>query len=139
MSFSSNRHWCSLFQELLDLDPPWSVADAALDKEKQEMEVRLRCDSKVALACLACGASAVRYGTARHRRWRDLDTQGCATYVVAVEVKSGRDSGTRRGFDALREQHPEAEFLLVGGRGVLLEEFLATPPDHWVESHASGG
>ena len=83
MPFRSNRHWCSLFQELMDLAPPWSVADVALDKAKQEMEVRLRCDRNAALACPACGASAARYGTAPRRRWRDRDTQGCATYVVA--------------------------------------------------------
>ena len=58
--------------------------------------------------------------------------------TVAVEVKSGAASGTRRGFNAFREQHPDAEFLLVGERGISLEEFLSTPPDHWVEDHAGG-
>ena len=99
MSLRSSRHWCSLFQELMALDPPWSIADAALDKGEQEMEVRLRCASKATLACPSCG-------TARR---------------------------------PLREQHLEAEFLLVGGRGVPLGEFLATPLDHWIENHASGG
>ena len=58
--------------------------------------------------------------------------------TVAVEVKSGETAGTRRGFNAFQEQHPEAELLLVGGRGVPLEEFLSTPPDHWVEDHVGG-
>lgn len=93
----------------------------------------------------AVGAHLCNAGSSRMRffYWRrngkEVDFVLCgARRVVAVEVKSGRTSGPRRGFDALREQHPEAEFLLVGGRGVPLEEFLATPPDHWVESHASG-
>ena len=87
-----------------------------------------------------CNASSsrMRFYYWRRNSW-EVDFVLCgARRVVAVEVKSGRASGARRGFDALREQHPEAEFLLVGGRGVPLEEFLATPPDHWVESHASG-
>ena len=88
-----------------------------------------------------CNASSSQTGFFYWRRnSREVDFVLCgAQRVVAMEVKSGRASGTRRGFEALREQHPEAEFLLVGGRGVPLEEFLATPPDHWVESHASGG
>ncbi len=56
-----------------------------------------------------------------------------ARRTVVVEVQGGKTPRTRRGFNAFREQHPEAELLPVGGRGVPLEEFLSTPPDHWVE------
>ena len=61
-----------------------------------------------------------------------------ALRTVAVEVKSGETAGTRRGFNVFQGQHPEAEFLLVGGRGIPLGEFLSIPPDHWVEDHVGG-
>ena len=83
MPFSSTHQSPSLFQELLHLSPPWSVADVALDPERREMEVRLRCDPEAALTCPSCGAAAARYGAAPRRRWRHLDTQDCTTYVVA--------------------------------------------------------
>lgn len=60
-----------------------------------------------------------------------------ARRTVVVEVQSGRTPRTRHGFNAFRERHPEAEFLPVGGRGVPLQEFLSTPPDHWVEDRAA--
>lgn len=93
----------------------------------------------------AVGAHLCNAGSSRMRffYWRRNGSEvdfvlRRARRMVAVEVKSGRASGIRRGFDAFREQYPEAEFLLVGGRGIPLEEFLSTPPDHWVEGHAGG-
>ena len=83
MPFSPAHQSPSLFEKLLHLTPPWSVAEVALDQAEQEMEVRLRCDPNAALPCPHCGAAAARYGTAPRRRWRHLDTQDCATYVVA--------------------------------------------------------
>lgn len=83
MPFSSAHQSPSLFEKLLHLTPPWSVADVALDPARREMEVRLRCDPNAALACPSCGAAAARYGAAERRRWRHLDTQDCKTYVVA--------------------------------------------------------
>lgn len=95
-------------------------------------------ESAVGAHLCNAGSSRMRVFYWRHKG-KEVDFVLCrGRRMVALEVKSGRASGARRGFDALREQHPEAEFLLVGGRGVPLEEFLATPPDHWVESHASG-
>ena len=35
MPFSSTHQSPSLFQELLHLSPPWSVADVALDQERR--------------------------------------------------------------------------------------------------------
>lgn len=60
-----------------------------------------------------------------------------ASRTVVVEVQGGKTPRTRRGFNAFRKQHPEAELLLVGGRGVPLGEFLSTPPDYWVAGRAS--
>ena len=55
-----------------------------------------------------------------------------ARRTVVVEVQGGKTPRSRSGFNAFREQHPEAELLPVGGRGVPLGEFLSTPPDYWV-------
>ena len=93
----------------------------------------------------AVGAHLCNAGSSRMKcfYWRrngsevDFVLRG-ASRTVAVEVKSGKTAGTRRGFNAFQEQHPEAEFLLVGGRGTPLEEFLSTPPDHWAEGQAGG-
>ena len=82
MPFSSAHQSPSLFEKLLHLTPPRSVADVALDPARREMEVRLRCDPDAALACPSRGAAAARYGAAPRRRWRHLDTQDCKTYVV---------------------------------------------------------
>lgn len=76
MPFRSAHQSPSLFQKLLHLTPPWSVAEVALDPARREMEVRLRRDPNAALACPSCGA-------APRRRWRHLDTQDCKTCVVA--------------------------------------------------------
>ena len=86
MPFSSTHQSPSLFQKLLHLTPPWSVADVALDPGRREMEVRLRCDPEAALACPSCGAAAARYGAAPRRRWRHLDTQDCKTYVWSAPI-----------------------------------------------------
>ena len=86
-----------------------------------------------------CNASSSRVSCFYWRRNSnevDFVLRG-AFRTVAVEVKSGETSGTRRGFNAFREQHPEAEFLLVGRRGVPLKEFLSASPDYWVEGHVS--
>lgn len=52
--------------------------------------------------------------------------------LVAVEVKSGRRSGTLPGVRAFCTRHPGARPLLVGADGVSLEEFLLTPAREWV-------
>ena len=60
---------------------------------------------------------------------------------VGIEVKSGRGAGRRRGMEAFRERFPGARTLLVGDRGVPLEEFLSKPARYWVdyEAESPGG
>ena len=41
MPFNSAHQSPSLFEKLLHLTPPWSVADVVLDPARREMEVRL--------------------------------------------------------------------------------------------------
>lgn len=52
--------------------------------------------------------------------------------VTALEVTSGRRKGSLPGMAAFAEQHRPARKLLVGGQGVPVDEFLATPAERWV-------
>ncbi len=53
--------------------------------------------------------------------------------VVAIEVKSGRRRGSLRGMDAFAKEYRVKRKLLVGGDGIPLEDFLLTPPAHWLD------
>jgi len=53
--------------------------------------------------------------------------------VVSLEVKSGRARSDYSGMDAFVKIFQPFRKLLVGGQGIPLEEFLATPISNWVE------
>lgn len=53
--------------------------------------------------------------------------------VVALEVKSGRAPETLPGLAAFAEAFKPTRSLLVGGDGILLEEFLIRPVTHWLQ------
>ncbi|MBI4026388.1 MAG: hypothetical protein HY360_15490 [Verrucomicrobia bacterium] len=64
--------------------------------------------------------------------WRDGPAE--VDFVVSggqrtwgLEVKSGR-SAKLSGLTAFRRRYPRAEYLLVGGQGIPLEEFLSSAP-----------
>jgi len=68
--------------------------------------------------------------------WRDGNRE--VDYVlasgrtpVAIEVTSGREKGTLPGLAAFARKYRSARPFLVGGQGMPLDEFLATPPDQW--------
>ncbi|HXG25927.1 MAG TPA: ATP-binding protein [Candidatus Binatia bacterium] len=54
--------------------------------------------------------------------------------LVAIEVKSGRAREMPAGMAAFAEAFRPKRTLLVGGDGIALEEFLARPVAHWIES-----
>jgi len=53
--------------------------------------------------------------------------------IVSLEVKSGRARSDYSGMDAFAKIFQPFRKLLVGGQGIPLEEFLATPISNWVE------
>ena len=55
----------------------------------------------------------------------------CGNEVAALEIKSGRQ-GKVSGLKAFREQYRKARIMIIGGNGIPLEEFLATPPEQLV-------
>ena len=50
----------------------------------------------------------------------------------AIEVKSGR-SGKAPGLELFRARYNDARLLVVGGNGIPLQEFFATPAEAWIE------
>jgi hypothetical protein len=53
--------------------------------------------------------------------------------VTAIEVKTGRPRGSFPGLATFGATFPKARKLLVGGDGILVEEFLERPVEHWVK------
>jgi len=69
--------------------------------------------------------------------WRDTNREvdfvvRAGRVVVAIEVKSGRVPDTFPGLAAFTEAFTPSRTLIVGGDGIALDEFLATPVEHWV-------
>lgn len=50
---------------------------------------------------------------------------------VGIEVKSGARAGKRQAREAFRQRFPGARTLLVGERGIPLDEFLSQPAKYW--------
>jgi len=53
--------------------------------------------------------------------------------VTALEVTSGRRKPVLPGLAAFRKAYPKSRVLLVGGQGIPVDEFLAEPPDRWLD------
>lgn len=52
--------------------------------------------------------------------------------LVAIEVKSGRHKGVLPGMAEFSARFKPTRTLLVGSDGIPVEEFLATPVEHWL-------
>ncbi|MBI5075294.1 MAG: ATP-binding protein [Nitrospirae bacterium] len=53
--------------------------------------------------------------------------------LVAIEVKSGRKKQALPGIEAFSKEFPVTKKLLVGTGGIIIEDFLLTPPEAWLE------
>lgn len=54
------------------------------------------------------------------------------TRLTAIEVKSGRSPTAFPAIEAFAKHFPVTRKLLVGGTGIPIREFLATPPGNWL-------
>lgn len=74
-----------IFEELLNLSPPWRVEDVSLEIRQGPngtVVVVVGLANTDPLACPECGTLCDRYDT-RSRRWRHLDTMEFETLIVA--------------------------------------------------------
>ena len=53
--------------------------------------------------------------------------------VVAIEVKSGKREYTLEGIGEFCKHFSVKRQLLVGGQGIGIEEFLASPVERWIK------
>lgn len=51
--------------------------------------------------------------------------------IFALEVKSGRQRESIKGFDIFSQKYKPNKKLLVGGDGIPIEDFLLTPSEEW--------
>lgn len=88
----------------------------------------------------AVGAHLVNDAKSKHievfywlNRNREVDFILClGNLLTAIEVKSTAKSYTLPGIEAFCKTSPVKRRLLVGGQGISLDEFLATPTEHWL-------
>lgn len=83
-------------------------------------------------------ANAAASGVCEVFYWRDTNREvdfvvRAGRVVVAIEVKSGRVPDTLPGLAAFTEAFRPTRTLIVGGDGIPLDEFLATPVEHWLQ------
>lgn len=72
-----------LYETILGLSAPWSVASVGVSTESERIEVRLDLSPDARLVCPECGEPAPRYDRSVERRWRHLDTCQYQTILVA--------------------------------------------------------
>jgi predicted AAA+ superfamily ATPase len=82
-------------------------------------------------------ANAAMRGECTVHYWRERNHEvdfvvQAGRSLVAIEVKSGRAPQAHAGTAAFRQAFRPTRTLLVGGDGIALDEFLATPVTHWV-------
>ena len=84
-------------------------------------------------------ANAAAGGTCELFYWREQNREvdfivRAGRTVVAIEVKSGRAPDGFPGLAAFSESFKPTRTLLVGGTGILLEEFLTDPVERWLKA-----
>ena len=89
----------------------------------------------------AVGAHLVNDGRSKHIEvfyWLDRNREvdfilRLGRSLTAIEVKSTAKSYTLPGIETFCKTFPVKRRLLVGGQGISLDEFLATPVEHWLK------
>ncbi len=84
-------------------------------------------------------ANAAASGVCELFYWREQNQEvdyvvRAGRSLVAIEVKSGRAPNSFSGLEAFSKAFKSKRTLLVGGDGVPLDEFLAKPVEHWLQT-----
>lgn len=72
-----------LYQQILGLSSPWSVADVHLDLAAQEVQVHVEHPRASKFCCPVCNCQLACHDHADKRRWRHLDSCQFKTVLVA--------------------------------------------------------
>lgn len=73
-----------LYQYILGLESPWSVAEVKLDMENQRIEVHVEHPEGTKFCCSQCDQVLPCYDHAAQRQWRHLDSCQFRTILVAA-------------------------------------------------------
>ncbi len=73
-----------LYQQILGLSSPWTVADVQLDHEAQEIRVRVEHPRGTTFRCPECDCDCAIHDHADERRWRHLDSCQFKTLLIAA-------------------------------------------------------
>ena len=75
-------HDKELYQQILGIQRPWFVESVKLDKESEEIQIKVGLKGPVVLCCPDCDKAMPGYDK-RERRWRHLDTCQYTTIITA--------------------------------------------------------
>lgn len=73
-----------LYQHILGLSSPWTVADVQLDHEAEEIRVRVEHPRGAKFRCPDCDCDCPIHDHAAERRWRHLDSCQFKTLLIAA-------------------------------------------------------
>lgn len=73
-----------LYQQILGLSSPWTVADVQLDHEAEEIRVRVEHPRGATFRCPECDCDCSLHDHAEERRWRHLDSCQFKTVLIAA-------------------------------------------------------
>lgn len=73
-----------LYQQILGLDSPWSVAEVKLDAEQEEIHIRVAHPEGTKFCCPECDKRLACYDHAPERQWRHLDSCQFKTLLLAA-------------------------------------------------------
>lgn len=73
----------TFLEEILEIEVPWYVEGADLDRESGTFSIRLDFEAGGTFACGACGLGECKAHDTYWKRWRHLDFLGYRTFLHA--------------------------------------------------------
>ena len=101
---SLNGERYRLFQEALEITPPWFVKEVRLNQDRRRLDIILDFPKGSRFKCPECGCEYTAYDT-RLREWRHLDFFQHATHIFAPLPR----------IECLRSPHRGSPLAMVEG------------------------
>jgi transposase len=80
--YSKNSHEYRIFEDALDISPPWEIQNVRLDFKRRRLDINLGFIKGSSFTCPECGKSFTAYDSAI-REWRHLDFFQFETHLYA--------------------------------------------------------